>query len=345
MAGARAGVVAVTLVAAGLALAATGLADPQMPTGWDGVNPFTCELQQAGFGPTGPHPDADPYCIEFDKRKQNVDQLGVVDFLSNEPARVAAASDKCFYFQSDHWRGSVVQSDGTTKTYEWDGHYYFDKARAEGGAWVTNFNVNGHTGDPRQVPGIPPEYARYMGPGTGGITTRNGIPADPGCAAKAAAGAAAPVYAPAPPRGCFTAGGTVARDHLGPIALGDASRHVRDLLGPPARVARGFLRYCQTGAGKYLVGIAHGRVAIVLVTNRAYRSHGVQRGTGAAEVRAAFRQARARFRQGDTRVLETRPGSGVLVGVRHGAVRFLAVYDRRVLAGSAALRAALRRSQ
>ena len=55
---------------------------------------------------------------------------------------------KCFYFQSDHWRGSIVQDDGSTKTYEWDGHYFFDKARGEGGVWVTNFNVNGQTQRP-----------------------------------------------------------------------------------------------------------------------------------------------------------------------------------------------------
>ena len=60
-----------------------------------------------------------------------------------------------------------MQADASTKTYEWDGHY-FDKARGEGGVWVTNFNLNGRTFDPGQIPGVPPEYARYFGPGTGG---------------------------------------------------------------------------------------------------------------------------------------------------------------------------------
>jgi hypothetical protein len=101
-------------VAVAFAAPAAGAASGP-PTGWNGDNPFTCELQQAGFGPTGPHPEVDPYCVEFDKRRQNLTELGVVDFLSREPARVAAASDKCFYFQSDHWRGSVVQDDPSTK--------------------------------------------------------------------------------------------------------------------------------------------------------------------------------------------------------------------------------------
>ena len=147
-----------------LALTAPAAAAGELPTGWNGENPFACELQQAGLGPTGPHPEADPYCVEFDKRRQNVSQLGFVDFLSKEPARVAAATDKCFYFQSDHWRGSVVQEDGSTKTYEWDGHYFFDKARGDGGVWVTNFNFNGQTGDPRAIPGFPPEYGRFFNP-------------------------------------------------------------------------------------------------------------------------------------------------------------------------------------
>ena len=125
------------------------------PTGWNGDNPFTCELQNVGFGTAYPHPEADPFCVEFDKRRQNVSELGVVDFLSQEPARVAAASPKCFYFQSDHWRGSLVQDDPSTKTYEWDGHYFFDKARGEGGVWVSNFNFNGRTFDPSSLPGVP----------------------------------------------------------------------------------------------------------------------------------------------------------------------------------------------
>src|SRR2546421_10613736 len=105
------------VTAAAVLLAAAPAAAVAPPTGWNGDNPFVCELQQAGFGPTGPHPEVDPYCVEFDKRRQNVSQLGVVDFLSQEPARVAAAADKCFYFQSDHWRGSLIQDEPPTETY------------------------------------------------------------------------------------------------------------------------------------------------------------------------------------------------------------------------------------
>src|SRR4051794_39427199 len=175
---------AVLAAACALALAPPALAAAP-PSPWDGKNPFNCVLQNPGMGTAVAHPEADPFCIEFDKRHQNVTQLGFVEFLSKEPARVALAAPKCFYFQSDHWRGSVVQSDASTKTYEWDGHYFFDKARAEGGVWVTHFSINGKSGDPRTLPGFPPEYAKYFGNGTGGVITHNDVPADPRCAERA----------------------------------------------------------------------------------------------------------------------------------------------------------------
>jgi len=241
-----------------LAAAAPVAAAAEYPTGWNGANPFACELQQAGFGPVGPHPEADPYCVEFDKRHQNVTQLGVVDFLSQEPARVAAASDKCFYFQSDHWRGSVVQGDGSTKTYEWDGHYFFDKARGEGGAWVTNFNFNGRTQDPGQVPGVPAEYARWFGPGTGGVITRNGMQADPRCVEKASK--APPYAAPrAGARGCLAAKGGLDSRAVGGVRLGDTETRVRGALGAPQLIRRGFLRWCYQDGTSLRVGEASDR--------------------------------------------------------------------------------------
>jgi hypothetical protein len=141
----------------------------QEPQGWDGTNPFVCTLQQTGTGTDFPQPEADPFCVEFDKTHQNVDQLGLVDFLSKEPARVAAAGDKCFYFQSDHWRGTVSESVPESETYAWDGHYYFNKATGAGGVYIENFRVGGQTGDPTAVPGFPEEWKPFFGPGRGGV--------------------------------------------------------------------------------------------------------------------------------------------------------------------------------
>jgi hypothetical protein len=336
-----------------LAVAAPAAVAADYPTGWNGANPFACELQQAGFGPVGPHPEADPYCVEFDKRRQNVTQLGVVDFLSQEPARVAAASDKCFYFQSDHWRGSVVQGDGSTKTYEWDGHYFFDKARGEGGVWVTNFNFNGRTQDPGQVPGMPAEYARWFGPGTGGTITRNGFQADPRCVEKASK---APPYAapPAGARGCLAAKGALTSRAVGGVRLGDAESRVRGALGAPQLIRRGFLRWCYQDGTSLRVGQASDRSgdagtgdtepALALVTTSpAHRVRGVGPRSTATALRRAFRGSRRLYAVNGATVWRLSRTGTALAGVRHGRVAWLAVYDPAQVRSRATLREYLRR--
>lgn len=149
---------------------------------YDGSNPFRCELQQTGTGVAYPDPDADPFCVEYDKTQQNLTDFGLVDFLTKEPTRVAAAVPKCFYFQMDHWTGSVVQGQ-SPELWHWDGMYFFDKARGLGGVHVENFRVGGLPADPRLVPGFPAEFAPYFGSGGGGVYVTLG-PLDPACAAR-----------------------------------------------------------------------------------------------------------------------------------------------------------------
>src|SRR5919109_2697852 len=298
----RGGVLAAACAALALAAASPAAAvDPPSP--WDGKNPFNCVLQDAGMGTSVPHPEADPFCIEYDKRHQNLSELGVVEFLSKEPARVALASPKCFYFQSDHWRGSVVQSNASTKTYEWDGHYFFDKAKGEGGAWVTNFNVNGQSGDPTTFPGFPSDWARFFGHGTGGFRTHNDVPTDPACAERAAREGSR-IYVRSggagPPR-CMTPGGPVRAGRLGPPRLGDSEAYARRALGPPFEVKRGFLRWCVVGGGRYLVGQSSDRsgdfgtgssdpAVMLLSTSRAFRYRGVGPGSSLRRLRRRFRR-------------------------------------------------------
>ncbi len=213
------------------------------PSQWDGVNPFRCELQQAGLGATVARPEADPYCVEFDKTHQNVSEGGVVEFVAQEPARVAAASPKCFYFQSDHWTGSVVQDDGTTETYHWDGHYFFDKATGDGGAWVTNVRGGGQS----------PPLDTF-----GGITA-NQVDVDPACVEKAAQHPGIYVRNAGRPHGCIATAGPIKRRRLGPVRLRMRDGDVRAKLGSPREVRRGFLRYCADGGGTYMVGQANDR--------------------------------------------------------------------------------------
>jgi hypothetical protein len=174
-------VFAVLLCAFVLALASTATAAPIAP--YDGSNPFRCKVQNVGTGVDFPDPGADPFCVEFDKTNQNVTDFGIVDFLVNEPARVAAATPKCFYHQTDHWTGSIAQ--GTEPTlWHWDGSYFFDKARGMGGVRVDNLVVGGVPMDPRLVPGFPPDFSPYFTGAGGGAFLTQTVPADPNCAAR-----------------------------------------------------------------------------------------------------------------------------------------------------------------
>lgn len=100
---------------------------------------------------------------------------------------------------------------------------------------------------------MPPDFSRHFGPGTGGVITRNDVLADPDCVERARREPASiyavpPARAVAPP-GDRTPAGAVTRRGIGPVALGDSEARVRERFGAPARVHRGFLRYCIAAGG------------------------------------------------------------------------------------------------
>lgn len=312
------------------------------PTPWDGKNPFVCKIQDAGRGTKVPDPGADPYCVNFDKTNQNVSQLGLVKFLSLEPARTQAAAGKCFYYQQDHWRGSVIQSKAQTKTYEFYGHYFFNKATGDGGVWVTDFNLNGRTFDPASLPGFPPQYGQYFGPGTGGFITHNAVPVDPVCVAKAKANPANIYTSAARTPRCVAATGPVRRRRLGPVSLGESEQSVRSELGPPTGVKRGFLRYCARRGGQLLVGEPGDRsgtfgtgghsTAVVLLTTsrqfdlRSWRGRLVRVGSPTRMLRGASSPWRTLTRMGGGIWLRQR--NLLAFVIPHGRVRYLGVYSR-----------------
>jgi hypothetical protein len=169
----------IAVLTASLGLASTAAAAPIAP--YHGQIPFQCTIQNTGFGVDYPNPGADPFCVKYNKTRQNVLELGLVEFLLLEPARVAAAVPKCFYFQMDHWTG--WDSQGRQELWNWRGRYFFDKARGMGGVYVTDVRVLGRAYDPRQLPGFPAELRPYFGPGGGGAYTDT-VAAEPTCAAK-----------------------------------------------------------------------------------------------------------------------------------------------------------------
>jgi hypothetical protein len=197
--------IAVAAIGVGLAWAAPAQAQSTPYAPWDGSNPFNCTLHDAGTGPVPNVPD-DPFCVEFDKNSQSVvPDLGLVDFLVNEPGRVAAAAPKCFYYQSDHWTGALVQGQ-PPELWHWDGQYFFDKAIGAGGVNLQNFRVLGQPASPAAYGPVPTAFAPYLDQGGGGAYVVGNIPADPACAARVdTQGERDQVYAggqppPAPPR-------------------------------------------------------------------------------------------------------------------------------------------------
>lgn len=301
-----------------LALPATQVGAAGEPMGYDGSVPFECELQQAGTGTEFPDPDADPFCVEYDKRQQNVTELGVVEFLSKEPARVAAAGPKCWYFQRDHWTGYVVQDDGSTQTYNWDGSYFYDKARGLGGVYVENFTINGQTGDPTTMPGFPEEWKPYFGPGRGGVQTSDTVRAQPDCVAKAK-------EAPAPgPYKCSSQGGKAGKG-LGPLRLGAPRKDADDAMGPPARTSGALARWCLNDGGKLEGGYRKGELEFALTTSPAFEFSNVTVGDRTSKARKRIRGEKKLLQRRGVAVYRS---GGVLIGMDRKRVRFIAVGKR-----------------
>ncbi len=313
----RLGVVAAVAALLAFCTGTVGAAAPV--TGYDGSNPFDCQLQELGTGADFKDPGADPFCVEYDKTHQNVTELGVVQFLSQEPARFAAAGPKCWYFQRDHWVGSVVQGDGSTQTYKWDGSYFFDKARGLGGVYIENFSINGKTGDPTTLPGFPDSWKPYFGPGRGGVVTMDTVRADPRCVAKAKA-------APAPgPYACSEQRGKVGKG-IGPLRLGESLAAAESALGPPARTTGRVSRWCTADGGKLSAGFSGGRLRFALTTSPGFSYRGVAPGARSARVRGHLRKLAQRG--GVAVFVASARGRSVLVGADRRRVRFIALVAR-----------------
>ena len=330
--------VAIAVATGALAAFAAPAAAQTGTSGWDGTNPFDCTLQYAGTEAAVPDPGADPYCVEFDKRHQNVTELGVVQFLSLEPARVAAAGPKCFYFQHDHWVGSVQQGNAATQTYAWDGSYFYDKARGVGGVYVENFSFNGQSGDPSSLPGFPPEYKPFFGNGRGGVQRSEAIEADPSCIAKASEKSPYRQDRPGGPSGssdmdrCRVAGGRVDRG-IGGVRLGMKRTSARAKLGAPTSERARYASWCMTGGGSVVAAFDRsgpaGRAVLVLTTAPPFDARGFRTGSKSYKARRGLRRERAIAKN----VLAMKRRKDVLIaGLASGRVSYVASASRRISA-------------
>ena len=318
-----------TIAALAALLVAAPSAAAQAPAEpYDGHNPFACTLQQAGTGTDFPQPDADPFCVEFDKTHQNVTEGGFADFLSKEPARVAAASPKCFYFQRDHWTATVVEGQ-QPELYHWDGSYFFDKAKGAGGVYVENFRVGSVPMDPTVLPGFPEEYKQYFAGGKGGYQATGNVQADPNCAGKPGGSGGPPP--PSQNSGCRVPGGRIGRG-IGGANLGMRERRLRAALGKPKRERGRSLAWCLDGGGKLVARLGRGkRVRLVLVNAAPFDTHGIRVGRRARFAHRHLRGERRLGRVRGARVLVTRERRRSLyVGLRRGRVAFIAVAGKKL---------------
>ena len=176
-----ASLVAALALLAPSAAAADGPYPPGPFAPWDGSNPFNCENQDVGTGTAFPDPGADPFCVEYDKTQQNITDLGILEFAIQEPTRLAAAADKCFYYQRDHWTGSIVQGEAP-ELWHWDGSYLIDRGSGVFGGNIENFRLFGQSAAPGDYFPIPPEYTEYFDQGGIGAYLVLNIPVDPRCA-------------------------------------------------------------------------------------------------------------------------------------------------------------------
>ncbi len=351
-------------MASAVALLGAGAASAQSSDAigpWDGENPFRCQNQDVGTGTDYPDPNADPFCVEFDKTSQNVTDFGLVDFFANEPSRVAAAANKCFYYQSDHWTGSVVQG-GQPELWHWDGQYFFDRAKGIGGVHVSNFRIGGVPAD--FTPFVPAAYQGYVEPtGGGGVIYQLDSGPDPTCKARVdTPEERAQIYGNAPKfKGCIAPGGRIRASRVGRVRLGMSRKRVWNRLGPPKRRKTYVHRWCVVGGSRISVayhriparvgsakpsqGTTRRAVSLVRTTNPGHAVHRIGPGSDAKKARRRLSLHRS-FRLGNTRAWVRNRGPNILiVGTRRGRVHWLALADPRRLHSEARIATVLRHAR
>jgi hypothetical protein len=147
-------------------------------------------------------------------------------------------------------------------------------------------------------------------------------------------------------RGCVSRRAIVGRRRIGRVRVGIARRRLRSSprlahLRPTSR-SRGRFRYCVKGGSARVVAVfgRRARVELVATTARGHRRSGVRPGVRAVRARRVL----PRLRRVGRGVYRAGPRSHLLVGVRRGRVRYLAVASRRALSHKRVLRTYLRRA-
>ncbi len=130
---------------------------------------------------------------------------------------------------------------------------------------------------------------------------------------------------------------------IGPIRLGRPRAALRAVALRAPRGSRARLSWCVAGARGRVVALfdRRGRAALVLTTGPRHGNRGVRPGRSARVLRAAYPRRR-RLARG---LFRASPRSRLVIGVRAGRVRFVAVARRDLLGNRRALLRAVRRAR
>jgi hypothetical protein len=143
---------------------------------------------------------------------------------------------------------------------------------------------------------------------------------------------------------CFARTLRVGTRSIGRLSLRSTRDTVGRRIGPPARTARGVLRYCVQGGGSVVTAFdAKGRVALAATTARGHKRLKIGRGSSLRALNKRF-GTRLRSAGSGVRRVASGPSRGVLFGVRRGKVTFVGVADSALLRKRAALTTQLRRA-
>ncbi len=132
---------------------------------------------------------------------------------------------------------------------------------------------------------------------------------------------------------------------IGKLALRTTRVKLGQRLGPPARTARGVLRYCVKGGGSVLAAFTKaGRVGFAATTAAGHKRQGIGRGSSLTALRRKYGKRLRTVAPSVYRVAGVKAARHVVFGVRKGRVTFVAVADTKLVSSPRTLRTQLRRA-
>ena len=330
---------------------------PGRPTAWDGANPVPLRAPAGGHRRDVARPGRRPVLHRVRQAPPERRPSSASSTSSRRSRRASrAAVDKCFYFQSDHWRGSVSRTTARPRPTSGTATTSSTRPRATAACGSPTSASTAGPSTPARSPGCRRSTPSTSDPGPGGSSRTTRSRSTPPASRRRPGSRRTPHLrrrvarraARRPPvtsvRGIWAGRPGHGRDE----GLGRA----RDPPADPARLPALLPGRWRQGAGRTAGRPQrHGRRArpcpgaFPADDERAAANLRATSGAAAAGAPSCVptRAPAPGSSPGHTRVLRLRPG--LLAGVRHGRARFVAVYDAAHIRRARAVRDWLRRSR